>query len=153
MPDPSKTLREGAIAPWTTPAYQGMQQELLERAAQLGIPTDVPFRRLTREQVATVVEGSPEHGFTGLRGFFRWLETKSYKMHVRGLPEPLAGLQALPRLPRGPAPARGAGGQGRRAGHRGALGPEDRRRAGLLDGSRTDASSKPGGAAGPRTGR
>jgi excinuclease ABC subunit A len=83
VPVPSKSLRDGAIAPWTTPAYQGMQQELLERAEALGIPTDVPFKRLTPEQVATIVEGSPAHGLTGLRGFFRWLEKKSYKMHVR----------------------------------------------------------------------
>ncbi len=50
---------------------------------QLGIPTDVPFRRLTAKQVATIVEGSPAHGFAGLRAFFRGLEKKSYKMHVR----------------------------------------------------------------------
>ena len=83
VPVPSKTLREGAIAPWTTPAYQGQQHELLERAEALGIPTDVPFRRLTAKQVATIVEGAPGHGFAGLRGFFRWLEKKSYKMHIR----------------------------------------------------------------------
>jgi excinuclease ABC subunit A len=83
VPVPSKTLREGAIAPWTTPAYQAQQQELIERANALGIPADVPFRRLSAKQVATLVEGSPEHQFTGLRGFFRWLEKKSYKMHIR----------------------------------------------------------------------
>ena len=37
VPDPSKTLREGAIAPWTTPAYRGLLQDLLDRAAALGI--------------------------------------------------------------------------------------------------------------------
>src|SRR5581483_10430821 len=71
------------IVPWTTPAYRGMLQDLLDQAPALGVPTDVPFKRLTAEQRRTVVEGSSGHGFPGLRGFFRWLEKKSYKMHVR----------------------------------------------------------------------
>jgi excinuclease ABC subunit A len=83
VPDPSKTLRDGAIAPWTTPAYRGMLQDLLDAAPGLGLPIDVPFKRLTEDQRRTIVEGSPGHGFPGLRGFFRWLERKSYKMHVR----------------------------------------------------------------------
>ena len=83
VPSPSKSLRDGAIAPWTTPAYRGWLQDLLDLAPALGIPADVPFKRLTPEQVRAIVEGSPAHGFPGLRGFFRWLEKKSYKMHVR----------------------------------------------------------------------
>jgi excinuclease ABC subunit A len=83
VPDPSKTLRDGAIVPWTTPAYRGMLQDLLDVAPALGIPTDVPFKRLTAEQRRLVVEGAPRHAFPGLRGFVRWLERKSYKIHVR----------------------------------------------------------------------
>jgi excinuclease ABC subunit A len=83
VPNPSKTLRQGAIAPWTTPAYQAMQEELLDAAPALGIPVDVPFKRLRPDQVEMIVDGAPAHGFAGLRGFFRWLERKSYKMHIR----------------------------------------------------------------------
>ncbi len=83
VPDPSKTLRDGAIVPWTTPAYRGMLQELLDLGAALGVPPDVPFQHLTDEQRRKVVEGSPARGYAGVRGFFRWLEKKSYKMHVR----------------------------------------------------------------------
>ncbi len=83
VPDDSKSIRDGAIAPWSTPAYRGMLQNLLDLAPALGVPTDRPFRRLTPEQVGAVVEGSPEHAFPGLRGFFRWLERRSYKLHVR----------------------------------------------------------------------
>ena len=83
VPDPSKSIRGGAIAPWTTPAYRGTLQDLLDAAPALGLPVDLPFKRLTPEQVAVVVEGSPAHGFPGLRGFFRWLERRSYKLHVR----------------------------------------------------------------------
>ncbi len=48
VPDPSKTIREGAIAPWTTPGYRAYLQELLDAAHQLGIPVDVPFRPARR---------------------------------------------------------------------------------------------------------
>jgi excinuclease ABC subunit A len=83
VPDTAKSLAEGAIAAWTTPAYREFAEALLAVAPRLGLPTDIPFERLTPDQVALVVEGSAAHGLTGLRGFFRKLESKSYKMHVR----------------------------------------------------------------------
>ncbi len=79
--DPSKSLLDGAIVPWSTPAYREWNAELLGVAPTLGIPIDRPFKKLTPEQVRPIVEG---HGaFGGLRGFFKALERKSYKMHVR----------------------------------------------------------------------
>ncbi len=81
VPDPSKSLKSGAIAPWTTPSYREWNDELLALAPSLGIPIDRPFKLLSPEQVRPIVEGSGRFG--GLRGFFRWLERKSYKMHVR----------------------------------------------------------------------
>jgi excinuclease ABC subunit A len=83
VPDPRKSIREGAIATWTTPAYAPKQQELIEVADRIGIPVDVPFAELTEEQRATIVEGAPQHNFDGLRGFFDWLERRKYKMHLR----------------------------------------------------------------------
>jgi excinuclease ABC subunit A len=83
VPDPRKSIREGAIATWTTPAYASQQQQLLEVADRIGVPVDVPFAELTPEQRTTVIEGSPRHHFDGLRGFFAWLERRKYKMHLR----------------------------------------------------------------------
>ena len=48
-----------------------------------GIPLDVPFRQLTAEQRDLIIEGDPEDDFTGVNGFFAWLERKKYKLHVR----------------------------------------------------------------------
>ena len=45
------------------------------------IPLDEPFQELTRQQQRAIVEG--KQGFGGVRGFFDWLETKKYKLHVR----------------------------------------------------------------------
>ncbi|MBL9093981.1 MAG: excinuclease ABC subunit UvrA [Planctomycetaceae bacterium] len=83
VPDPQKSLKEGAIAPWNTPAYQHELKELLSLAKDYGVPVDVPFKRLTPEQLKIVVDGAPERSFGGLKGFFAWLEKKKYKMHIR----------------------------------------------------------------------
>lgn len=83
VPDSGKTLKGGAIAPWTTPAYREHLDALLRLAPSLGIPTDRPFKHLEPEHRRMIVEGVPERGLLGLRGFFDWLETKTYKVQVR----------------------------------------------------------------------
>ena len=83
VPDPDKSLREGAIAPWNTPAYTHELEELLALASDYQLPVDVPYRDLTPEQVALVRDGVPEREFGGLNGFFDWLERRKYKMHLR----------------------------------------------------------------------
>ena len=57
------------------------------------IPTNIPFEQLTPEQRAFVIDGEPGYGsengkewpkfWYGVKGFFRWLEKTTYKMHVR----------------------------------------------------------------------
>ncbi|HEY2040339.1 MAG TPA: excinuclease ABC subunit A, partial [Edaphobacter sp.] len=50
IPDKSKTLAQGAIAPWTTAKYRPHHGEMLRAAKIAGIPTDVPWYDLTEEQ-------------------------------------------------------------------------------------------------------
>ncbi|MEW4570587.1 excinuclease ABC subunit UvrA [Tautonia sp. JC769] len=83
VPDPSKSIESGAIAPWTTPNYREHLDNLVGLAPKLGIPTDRPFKLLEPEQVRLIVEGAPRQGFAGLRRFFDALERKTYKMHIR----------------------------------------------------------------------
>jgi excinuclease ABC subunit A len=83
VPDPNKSLAEGAIAPWNTPAYAHELEELKELAPDYGIPLDVPFRELSAEHLRLITQGVKERAFGGLHGFFAWLERKKYKMHVR----------------------------------------------------------------------
>ena len=78
-----KTIREGAIAAWSSPAYEHNLDELLDIADGAGIPVDIPFKKLTKKQVALVLDGDPQSGFEGLKAFFAWLDRKKYKMHVR----------------------------------------------------------------------
>ncbi|QEG34834.1 excinuclease ABC subunit UvrA [Bythopirellula goksoeyrii] len=83
VPDPSKSLREGAIAPWNTPAYEHELQELLALAKDYHLPVDIPFSELSPEHLALLQDGVPEREFGGLSGFFKWLERRKYKMHLR----------------------------------------------------------------------
>ena len=83
VPDKSLSLAAGAIAPWNAPSYNHELQELLELAEDYGIPTDVPYRKLTKKQIQWIQRGVPERNFGGLDGFFAWLDRKKYKMHVR----------------------------------------------------------------------
>jgi len=83
VPDRAKTIREGAIAPWNSPAYAHELEELLALAADYGLPVDVPFSQLAAEHVELITRGVPERKFGGLNGFFAWLERRKYKMHIR----------------------------------------------------------------------
>ncbi|HEY7697317.1 MAG TPA: excinuclease ABC subunit UvrA, partial [Vicinamibacteria bacterium] len=83
VPDPRKTLAEGAIKPWTTPSYREAQDDLKAFCRRLGIPFDRPWRDLKAEDRERVFEGAV--GFYGIKGFFEWLESRTYKMHIRVL--------------------------------------------------------------------
>lgn len=48
-----------------------------------GIPLDIPVSELTKEQYQKVLNGGD--GFDGIKEYFAWLDTKTYKMHVRVL--------------------------------------------------------------------
>ena len=81
IPDVTKTLSEGAIEPFTKPKYRPWQAELRKFARQSGVPFDVPWQDLSKEQRELVMEG--EGKFPGIQGFFAALERKKYKLHVR----------------------------------------------------------------------
>ncbi|MCA1635475.1 MAG: excinuclease ABC subunit UvrA [Acidobacteria bacterium] len=81
IPNPALSLEEGAVEPWTKPQHEWARTELKRFARQEGIPLDVPFNELAPQQQRAVVEG--DGNWSGVRGFFDWLETKKYKLHVR----------------------------------------------------------------------
>jgi excinuclease ABC subunit A len=93
IPDQSLSIDQGAIKCWESDIYGESKKDLLVFAQRRKIPTDVPFAALTPEQRAFVIEGEPGYGeenkktwpkfWYGVKGFFRWLEKTTYKMHVR----------------------------------------------------------------------
>ncbi|MCV5831399.1 hypothetical protein OFN28_32565, partial [Escherichia coli] len=61
--------------------FDWAREELRRFCRAEKIPMDLPFNELTRAQQRSIIEGKGKWG--GVRGFFAWLETKKYKLHVR----------------------------------------------------------------------
>ncbi len=83
VPDPRRSLSQGPIAPWNTPAYEELYDQLLTAARRRGVALDTPWNELSEEDRAWVWSGKGK--FTNLEEFFRWLEARTYKVHVRVL--------------------------------------------------------------------
>jgi len=90
IPNPNLSLRQGLIAPWRTPAYREMNDWMLRLARRRKIRTAVSFREMTAEERGWLLDGDegprakwdPDK-WPGVRGFFKWLEGRRYKTHVR----------------------------------------------------------------------
>ncbi len=90
IPDQRKAIRDGAVKPWMTDGRAWEMQELLSFCKRRKIPLDVAYADLEPEQRDLIWNGEcseteewREGKFPGLNGWFEWLETKAYKMHVR----------------------------------------------------------------------
>ena len=81
IPAPGRTIEQGPVDPFTKPKYRRFQKRLVAFAESRKIPLDVPFEDLPDKFKQEVWDGCK--GFPGVRGFFRYLERKKYKMHVR----------------------------------------------------------------------
>ncbi len=91
IPDENKTLAEGAVRPWQTKSFVECQRDMEKYAQKFSIPLDVPWTRMSDGERRWVIDG--QKGWTGkwqsqwygIKRFFHWLESKSYKMHIRVL--------------------------------------------------------------------
>ncbi len=93
IPDQTKSIDDGALKCWEGEVYSESKRDLMVFAKKRKIPTNVPFASLTAEQRAFIIDGEPGYGeennktwpqhWYGVKGFFKWLEKNTYKMHVR----------------------------------------------------------------------
>ena len=83
IPDPRRTLQERPIAPWNTPAYEELYDELLAACRKRKVPLNVPWNELPEEAREWIWSG--KGNFVNLTDFFAWLEQRTYKVHVRVL--------------------------------------------------------------------
>lgn len=81
IPNKKRTLKEEPIVAWNTPAYQDAYDSLWEACSEYSIPIDRPFESLTKKQRDIIINGRGE--WFGIKGFFEWLESRRYKVHVR----------------------------------------------------------------------
>jgi excinuclease ABC subunit A len=91
VPDKRKSLAGGAIEPWNKPHYRGVQAQLRRFARRRGIPLDVPWSFLDEAHRRLVLEGDED--FSGVLGFFRWLEGRKYRVQVRAFLARYRGYQ------------------------------------------------------------
>src|SRR5688572_32880690 len=94
VPDPTKSIVHGAIEPWSKPHYRTQLAELKRAARKAHVRLDVPWNELTEQERGFVVDGDDD--YDGIRGFFRWLERKKYKVHVRVFLSRYRGYLACP---------------------------------------------------------
>ena len=81
IPNPLLSIKDGAVEPFTRPQHAWAQKELLSFAKSNGIDVNIPFADLPQHQRNAILFGAS--GWRGIKGFFSWLETKKYKLHVR----------------------------------------------------------------------
>ncbi|HEY2953303.1 MAG TPA: excinuclease ABC subunit UvrA, partial [Verrucomicrobiae bacterium] len=95
VPDRRKTLAQGVVKPWQTGQGAECQDDLMKFCHAAKIPTHIPFEKLPQKFQDWVINGDPDYGtdeehewpraWYGVKGYFRWLEARAYKMHVRVL--------------------------------------------------------------------
>lgn len=81
VPDPTLSLEEGALHPFTMPSASSDRRQLLQYCKKAGIDTRIPWKHLPKEHRELLWKGNDQ--FFGVQGLFDYLETKKYKMHVR----------------------------------------------------------------------
>ncbi|MBV8274271.1 MAG: excinuclease ABC subunit UvrA, partial [Verrucomicrobia bacterium] len=94
LPDRRLSLADGVIKPFQTGNMKECQRDLLKCAARREVDIHAPFEELPKADQDWVIEGDtrPDQsaeeiwesgGWYGVRGFFDWMESRAYKMHVR----------------------------------------------------------------------
>jgi len=81
IPNRALRLDEQPIAPWNSPGYEDCYEDLDKASKKYGLRLDVPINELTPAEWDLLHNGRSK--WYGIKGFFEWLETKKYKIHVR----------------------------------------------------------------------
>src|SRR6185436_1656306 len=82
VPYPTRTLRDGAIDPWTKPRYDNKRRALADFCRREGIPMDVPWAKLKAEH-RRMLFTARSRGYKGIVPFLVDLEEKKYKQYIR----------------------------------------------------------------------
>jgi len=96
VPYPTRSLRDGAIDPWTKPRYDNKRRALAEFAKRERIPMDKPWEQLTSAQRQLLLN-SRTRGYKGIFPFLRDLEEKRYKQYIRVFLRQYQTAQECPR--------------------------------------------------------
>jgi excinuclease ABC subunit A len=81
IPNRDLRLDEMPVAPWNSAGYEDCYDDLRKHAAKHKLRLDVPIKELSEAEWDVLYSGRGK--WYGIKGFFDWLETKKYKIHVR----------------------------------------------------------------------
>jgi len=81
IPNRDLRLDEMPVTPWNSPGYEDCYEDLRKASAKYGLRLDVPVKDLSKAEYDLLYNGRSK--WYGIKGFFEWLETKKYKIHVR----------------------------------------------------------------------
>lgn len=81
VPDKQLSLADGAIDPWEKPGYVWWRRQFISGARKAGIALKKPYENLSRDEIQKIYKGGGD--FYGIDDFFKELEAKRYKLHVR----------------------------------------------------------------------
>jgi excinuclease ABC subunit A len=81
VPNPTRSLREGAVDPWSKPRYEARRRRLADFARREGVSMDAPWAELPEAFRHQVLHGV--RPFQGVLAFLEELEEKRYKQYIR----------------------------------------------------------------------
>jgi len=81
VPDPTRSISDGAVEPWSHPSGRWYQKQLVKAAKKRGLDVTRPYGELDAKDREWIYQGG--EGLTGIQGFFEEVESYRYKLHVR----------------------------------------------------------------------
>ncbi len=82
VPDPRRSLANGALDPWTKPRYEGRRRLLRETARARGIDLDAPWQDIPPRERHFLLHNKSGR-YLGIFPFLERLEEKRYKQYIR----------------------------------------------------------------------
>lgn len=83
MPDLELSLADHGVAAWNFGRHTGYYRVALQSAKANGIDPTKAFENYTEEEWSWLFNGDETGRFSGIYGYFAWLDTKKYKPHYR----------------------------------------------------------------------
>ena len=82
VPDPRRSLAQGALDPWTKPRYEGRRRLLRETARARGIGLDIRWQDIPARERQFLLQNTSGR-YIGMFPFLQRLEEKRYKQYIR----------------------------------------------------------------------
>ncbi len=81
VPNKSRSIYDNAVVCWSGDKMQEVKREFIRHAAVIDFPIHKPYYELSQEEKDILWHG--DGVWEGIDGFFRWVESQSYKIQYR----------------------------------------------------------------------